>query len=159
MRNPWVMPHTGGPSPAPSNKRSHSPFSDSSASSRCSNGEHHLVPIRTLKPNVRKGYQLKCNVCNRKTCVVCLECSRAPHSWWPVCKPARKYRGQVRKSDCHEWHMLNPDVAPRGRRPNKRARTVPVDEDMCGACSDEGEGSSDHELSGDEDDSDDEDDD
>ena len=69
----------------------------------------------------------------------------------------------MRKSDCLEYHTPNPDVAPRGRRPNKRARTVPVEEDVCGTCSDDEEHDDDDmeheaEFSGAEDDYDDEDD-
>ena len=69
----------------------------------------------------KQGKQEKCNVCNKKCTMVCIDCTHGPNSLWPCHPPTTKYRGQIKKHDCQEWHRLNPLLTPRGRRPCKRA--------------------------------------
>jgi hypothetical protein len=118
---------------SPSSSGSPPPFPPGKGEKRSREGsptheEHRLVPIRTLKANLRKVYQLKCNVCNKKTTYVCLTCSTVPNGWWPCHPHTTHYRGQTRKHTCLSFHQEQPDVVPRGRRPNKRARASPAPE-------------------------------
>ena len=137
MRNHFIV-RIENPSPSPSSPPS------CGRSSTCSpfahDCTHMLISLKDVPGLVlKKGMQERCNVCNKKCTKVCSVCTRGPHSLFPICPEITRYRGRVIKHDCLQYHRMNPEITPRGRRPHKRAGKRQRREGECEEC-DEGEG-------------------